>query len=132
MQKISIYHILISILLSFSDFAPTPENPDFILGTWTLTKVVCKANKSYEVTPKTFRTRKKLKFSQKGEVAIYKDDVLIRISKYAISKGISVFDQLKHELISFEGVTYVMENLDHQNLTLTKNSLDGYSSIFKK
>ena len=56
----------------------------------------------------------------------------IRNSTYLIEKGKGYFDQSEHDLITFEGKTYVIENLDNQNLTIVSNSQDGTRTIFKR
>ncbi|PBJ13630.1 hypothetical protein [Flavobacterium sp. ACN6] len=44
-------------------------------------------------------------------------NIEIRNNTYKIQKGIGYFDKSEHDLIMFEGKTYVIENLDNQNLT---------------
>ena len=75
---------------------------------------------------------KKLVFTPEGRVITYKNNVEIRNSKYLINKGISVFDNLEYDLITFEGMTYVIEKLDSNNLIIINNLPEGYSSIYKK
>lgn len=101
-------------------------------GSWTWQKSTGSQNSSYTSTPKSIGSTKKLVFTPEGKVITYKNNVEIRNSKYLISKGISVFDNLEHDLITFEGITYVIEKLDSSNLIIINNLPDGYSSIYKK
>lgn len=101
-------------------------------GSWTWQKSTSSQNSSYTSTPKSIGSTKKLVFTPEGRVITYKNNVEIRNSKYLINKGISVFDNLEYDLITFEGMTYVIEKLDSSNLIIINNLPEGYSSIYKK
>lgn len=101
-------------------------------GSWTWQKSTSSQNSSYTSTPKSIGSTKKLVFTPEGRVITYKNNVEIRNSKYLITKGISVFDNLEYDLITFEGMTYVIEKLDSSNLIIINNLPEGYSSIYKK
>lgn len=101
-------------------------------GSWTWQKSTSSQNSSYTSTPKSIGSTKKLVFTPEGRVITYKNNVEIRNSKYLINKGISVFDNLEYDLITFEGMTYVIEKLDSNNLIIINNLPEGYSSIYKK
>ncbi len=51
---------------------------------------------------------KKITFTTDGRIITYKNNIEIRNSTYELKKGISVIDNLEHDLISFEGSTYVI------------------------
>jgi hypothetical protein len=101
-------------------------------GSWTWQKSTGGQNGNYTSTPKSIGSTKKLVFTSEGKVITYKNNVEIRNSKYHITKGISVFDNLERDLITFEGITYVIEKLDSSNLIIINNFPDGYSSTYKK
>jgi len=90
------------------------------------------ANNPYVSTPKTIGFNKKIVFTSTGRVITYKNDVEIRNSTYQIEKGTGFFDQSEHDLITFEGKTYIIENLDNQNLTIVSNNQDAARTIFKR
>ena len=83
-------------------------------------------------TPKTIGFNKKIAFTPNGRVITYKNNVEIRNSAYQVEKGIGILVQSEHDLISFEGKTYIIENLDNQNLTIVSNDEDGARTIFKR
>lgn len=86
----------------------------------------------YTATPKTIGFNKKVVFTPNGRVITYKNDVEIRNSTYQVEKGAGFFDKSQHDLITFEGKTYVIENLDNQNLTIVSNNEDAARTIFKR
>jgi len=103
-----------------------------ILGSWLWQKSFATENNNYISTPKLLGSSKKITFNEDGTVTTYKNDIEIRISKYQISKGISIFDKQEHELVTFEGITYIIENPNPKKLTLIDNRINGYSSVYKK
>jgi hypothetical protein len=103
-----------------------------IIDTWVWEKTIGGENNPYIATPKTIGFNKKIVFTHDGKIITYKDNVEIRNSTYEIKKGISVFDQSEKDLISFEGKTYIIENLDNQNLTIISNDSEGARTIYKK
>lgn len=111
--------------------AKTSENSSLI-STWIWEKTIGGENNPYVSTPKTTGFNKKIVFTPDGKIITYKDGVEIRKSPYEIKKGLRYSDQSEQELISFEGKTYSIENLDNQNLTLTSNDAEGTRTIYKK
>jgi len=103
-----------------------------IINTWIWEKSIGGINNPYTATPKTTGFYKKIVFTDKGKVITYKDNIEIRISSYEIKKGLGIFDNLEHDLITFEGKTYIIETLDNQNLTLLSNNEEGSRTIYKK
>ncbi|MBF7090372.1 hypothetical protein IUY40_02280 [Flavobacterium sp. ALJ2] len=103
-----------------------------LYGSWTWQKSTGGQNGSYTSTPKSIGSTKKLIFTSEGKVITYMNNVEIRNSKYKVTKGISVLDNLEHDLITFEGLTYIIEKLDSKSLILTNNYPNGYSSTYKK
>ncbi|MFH6991698.1 hypothetical protein [Flavobacterium sp. FlaQc-48] len=131
MRRCLVSLIVLMTIFSFkSVMIAKQENPNLIMGKWIWKESIHVDNKSYLSTPKSKGYKKKIVFTTDGKVITYKDDVEIRISKYELSKGISVFDQKEHDLIIFEGITYVIEKLDSKNLTLANNFNNGYRSQF--
>lgn len=103
-----------------------------IIDTWIWEKTIGGEKNPYTSTPKTIGFNKKIVFTTDGKIITYKDDVEIRNSTYEIEKGISFFDHSEKDLISFEGKTYIIENLDNQNLTIISNDSEGTRTIYKK
>ncbi|MBB4804292.1 hypothetical protein HNP37_004379 [Flavobacterium nitrogenifigens] len=103
-----------------------------IVNTWTWEKSIGGNTNPYMATPKTIGFNKKIAFTPNGRVITYKNNVEIRNSAYQVEKGIGILDQSEHDLISFEGKTYIIENLDNQNLTIVSNDEDGARTIFKR
>jgi len=110
----------------------TSMNSGSIVNTWIWEKSIGGTNNPYTATPKTIGFNKKIVFTPNGRVITYKNDVEIRNSTYQIEKGIGFFDQAEHDLITFEGKTYIIENLDNQNLTIVSNNQDAARTIYKR
>lgn len=124
--------IIISVSTYSSNVIFKSQDSSMISGTWIWQKSIGGQNNSYTSTPKSIGSTKKLVFTPEGKVITYKNDVEIRNSNYQITRGTSVFDKLEHDLITFEGITYVIEKLDAHNLTIVNNFADGYSSTYKR
>ena len=103
-----------------------------IINTWTWEKSIGGNENPYLATPKTIGFNKKIIFTSEGRVITYKNNVEIRNSVYQVEKGIGISDQSEHDLISFEGKTYIIENLDNQNLTIVSNNADAVRTIYKR
>lgn len=103
-----------------------------IVNTWTWEKSLGGSKNPYVATPKTIGFNKKIIFTQDGRVITYKNNIEIRNSAYQVEKGVGFADQSEHDLISFEGKTYIIENLDNQNLTIVSNDQNGARTIFKR
>ncbi|MCC9071485.1 hypothetical protein LNQ49_07830 [Flavobacterium sp. F-65] len=103
-----------------------------LYGSWTWQKSTGGQNGNYTSTPKSIGSTKKLVFTTEGKVITYKNNVEIRNSKYQITKGISVLDNQERDLITFEGITYIIEKLDSSSLVIVNNSVEGYTSTYKK
>ncbi|WP_125723440.1 hypothetical protein [Flavobacterium ustbae] len=103
-----------------------------IINAWIWKKSIGGPSNPYVTTPKTIGFTKKIVFTENGRIITYKNNVEIRNSTYKIEKGKGYFDQLEHDLITFEGKTYVIEKLDNQNLTIISNNPDGAQTIFKR
>ena len=103
-----------------------------IINTWVWEKSIGGLNNPYTSTPKTTGFKKKIVFTNQGKVITYKNDIEIRINSYEIKKGTGVFDNVEHDLITFEGKTYIIERLDNQNLILLSNNEEASSTIYKK
>lgn len=103
-----------------------------LINTWIWEKSVGGTDNPYVATPKTIGFNKKIVFTENGRVITYKNNIEIRNSAYQIEKGVGYSDQSQHDLITFEGKTYVIENLDNQNLTIVTNNQNGARTIFKR
>lgn len=103
-----------------------------IINTWIWEKSIGGTSNPYVATPKTTGFNKKIVFTPEGRVITYKDNVEIRNSTYQIEKGIGFFDHSEHELVTFEGKTYIVENIDNQSLTIVSNDNDATRSIYKR
>lgn len=126
---------LFIVFIIFTTAYPLKNNKNKtsqIIDTWIWEKTIGGENNPYVTTPKTIGFNKKIVFTADGKIITYRDDVEIRNSMYEIKKGISVFDQSEKDLISFEGKTYIIENIDNQNLTIISNDSEGTRTIYKK
>lgn len=103
-----------------------------ILGTWVWKESIHVDNKNNPSSPKSTRSRRKIIFTNDGRIITYKNNVEVRICRYKLSKGISIFDQQEHDLITFEGITYVIEKLNGYSLGLANNSSNGYRSAYRR
>ena len=133
MKKHFLLFIVVSCLFSSAySLESTTLNSGSLINTWIWEKSIGGSTNPYTATPKTIGFNKKVIFTPDGRVITYKNDIEIRNSPYQVEKGIGFHDQAEHELISFEGKTYVIENLDNQNLTIVSNNLDAARTIFKR
>ncbi|MEN2414800.1 hypothetical protein [Flavobacterium mesophilum] len=132
MKKHFLFLIVFGLFSNAYSIDASKINSVSIVNTWIWEKSVGGASNPYTATPKTAGFTKKVIFTSNGRVITYKNDVEIRNSSYEVGKGIGFSDQLEHDLITFEGKTYVIENLDNQNLTIVSNNQDAARSIFKR
>ncbi|MCD0472314.1 hypothetical protein [Flavobacterium sp. JAS] len=123
--------IVIMAIFSFESFVfSKPQNQNLLIGKWIWRESIHIDNRSYLSTPKLMGFRRSIVFTNDGNVITYKNDTEIRVSKYELSRGTSIFDQQVHDLLTYDGGTYVIEELTNKYLVLTKNSSDGYRSRF--
>lgn len=132
MKKYFLFSILCCLFSSAYSLEATSINSGSIVNTWIWEKSIGGNDNPYTATPKTIGFNKKVVFTPNGRVITYKNDVEIRNSTYKVEKGIGYFDQAEHDLITFEGKTYIIENLDNQNLTIVSNNPDGARTIYKR
>lgn len=133
MKKTFLLFIVVCCLFSTAySLESTSIGSGSIVNTWIWQKSVGGNNNPYTATPQTIGFTKKVIFTPNGRVITYKNNVEIRNSSYQIEKGIGFSDQLEKDLITFEGKTYFIENLDNQNLTIVSNNQDAARTIFKR
>lgn len=133
MKKQFLLFIMMGCLFSSAySLESTTMNSGSIVNTWIWQKSIGGNDNPYTATPKTIGFTKKVMFTSNGRVITYKNNVEIRNSTYQIEKGTSFFDQSEHDLITFEGKTYIIESLDNQNLTIVSNNQDAARTIFKR
>ncbi|MFW0738958.1 hypothetical protein [Flavobacterium sp. T12S277] len=132
MKKYFLFSILCCLFSSAYSLEATSINSGSIVNTWIWEKSIGGSDNPYTATPKTIGFKKKVVFTPNGRVITYKNDVEIRNSTYKVEKGIGYFDQAEHDLITFEGKTYIIENLDNQNLTIVSNNTDASRTIYKR
>ncbi|WP_291287431.1 hypothetical protein [Flavobacterium sp.] len=132
MKKYFLFSILCCLFSSAYSLEATSINSGSIVNTWIWEKSIGGNDNPYTATPKTIGFKKKVVFTPNGRVITYKNDVEIRNSTYKVEKGIGYFDQAEHDLITFEGKTYIIENLDNQNLTIVSNNTDASRTIYKR
>jgi len=132
MKKYFLFFIAFSLFTAAYSVESKALSAGSILNTWIWEKSIGGTANPYTATPKTIGFNKKIVFTAEGRVITYKNDVEIRNSPYQIEKGNGFFDHLEHDLITFEGKTYIIENLDNQNLTIVSNNQDAARSIYKR
>ena len=132
MKKYFLFIIVCSLFSSAYSLESTGINSGSIVNTWIWEKSIGGNSNPYTATPKTIGFNKKVVFTPNGRVITYKNNVEIRNSVYTIEKGVGYFDQAEHDLITFEGKTYIIENLDNQNLTIVSNNTDASRTIYKR
>lgn len=132
MKKNILFLILFGLFSTAYSLDSSTKTSNTIIDTWTWEKSIGSANSPYTSTPKTLGYNKKIVFTQDGRIITYKNNVEIRNSTYELKKGISAIDNQEHDLITFEGTTYVIENIDTQYLTIVINAADGAKSIYKR
>lgn len=132
MKKLFLLIIVCCLFSSAYSLESTTMSSGSIVNTWIWEKSIGGNSNPYTATPKTIGFNKKVIFTTNGRVITYKNNIEIRNSTYTIEKGVGFFDQLEHDLITFEGKTYVIENIDNQNLTIVSNNPDASRTIYKR
>jgi len=132
MKKYFLFIIVCGLFSSAYSLESTGINSGSIVNTWIWEKSIGGNSNPYTATPKTIGFNKKVVFTPNGRIITYKNNVEIRNSAYTIEKGVGYFDQAEHDLITFEGKTYIIENLDNQNLTIVSNNTDASRTIYKR
>jgi len=132
MKKHFIFLLICSLMSSAYSLESIEVGSSSILNTWIWEKSIGGGSNPYTATPKTAGFTKKVVFTPEGKIITYKNNVEIRVSNYQIEKGPGFADQAEHNLITFEGKTYIIENLDNQNLTIVSNNADAVRTIFKR
>ncbi len=132
MKKHFLFIIVCFLFTSAYSLESVNMNSGSIVNTWIWEKSIGGATNPYTATPKTIGFNKKIVFTADGRVITYKNNVEIRNSTYQIEKGIGYLDQAEHDLITFEGKTYIIENLDNQNLTIVSNCSEASRTIYKR
>ncbi|KAF2514326.1 hypothetical protein [Flavobacterium foetidum] len=132
MRKLIAFFIVCCLFTTAYSTDAAKVDSGSIVNTWTWEKSLGGAKNPYVSTPKSLGFAKKIVFTENGRIITYKNNVEIRNSTYQTSKGIGIFDQSEHDLITFEGKTYIIENLDNQNLTIITNNEEGVRTIFKR
>lgn len=132
MKKLFLLIVMCCLFSSAYSLESNTTNSGLIINTWIWEKSIGGNSNPYTATPKTIGFNKKVVFTNNGRVITYKNNVEIRNSTYTIEKGVGFFDQLEHDLITFEGKTYVIENIDNQNLTIVSNNPDASRTIYKR
>lgn len=132
MKKHFIFLIVFCLFSSAYSLESTTVGSGSIVNTWIWEKSIGGGSNPYTATPKTIGFTKKVVFTPEGKVITYKNNIEIRVSNYQIAKGTGFSDQAEHDLITFEGKTYIIENLDNQNLTIVSNNADAVRTIYKR
>ncbi|MCP2029416.1 hypothetical protein L1276_004603 [Flavobacterium sp. HSC-32F16] len=132
MKKHFIFLIAVCLFSSAYSLESTIVGSGSIVNTWIWEKSIGGGTNPYTATPKSIGFTKKVVFTPEGKVITYKNNIEIRVSNYQIEKGTGFSDQAEHDLITFEGKTYVIENLDNQNLTIVSNNADAVRTIYKR
>lgn len=132
MKQHFIFLIAFCLFSSAYSLESTTAGSGSIVNTWIWEKSIGGGTNPYTATPKTIGFTKKVVFTPEGKVITYKNNVEIRVSKYQMEKGLGFSDQAEHDLITFEGKTYIIENLDNQNLTIVSNNADAVRTIYKR
>jgi len=132
MKRLLLFFIAFGLFSSFISAEKANVTSVSIVNTWIWEKSIGGNNNPYVTTPKTIGYSKKVVFTSDGRVITYKNNVEIRNSPYEFEKGTGFSDNLEHDLITFEGKTYIIEKLDNQNLTILSNNSDASRTIYKR
>ena len=132
MKRLLLFFIAFVLFSSFISAEKANVTSVSIVNTWIWEKSIGGNNNPYVTTPKTIGYSKKVVFTSDGRVITYKNNVEIRNSPYEFEKGTGFSDNLEHDLITFEGKTYIIEKLDNQNLTILSNNSDASRTIYKR
>lgn len=136
MHKLSIpFLIFFVFFLSFCSYKNDENNIQnrlAIIGTWHWQKSIGGITGNEMITPTSTGVNKKLIFGSNKKVTIFTNDAETGQYNYTIKKGNSIFDNKQHYLLTFNEMSYVIQNLDDKNLSIQDNFTEGYVLTYIK
>lgn len=103
-----------------------------IVGTWHWQESKGGIRGSEIISPKTTGVHKKLVFATNKKVTVFTNDVETGNYTYKIIKGNSFLDDKEHYLLTFNEMSYVIQYIDRQRLSIQDNFVDGYVLTYTK
>ncbi|MES2241118.1 MAG: hypothetical protein V4497_12755 [Bacteroidota bacterium] len=136
MKKVCIpFLIVFTFFLSFCSLTNDGKNAQdltAVLGTWNWEQSSGGISGKDIVTPESTGVDKKIVFNADKKVSVFTNGLETGNYTYKITKGNSIFDDKEHYLLTFDEMTYVIQNIDNQHLSLQDNFVDGYVSTYAK
>lgn len=136
MRKVSI-SVLISFVFvltfcSLKNDGNTTQNRLAIVGTWYWQKSIGGMTGNEIITPESTGVVKKLVFGTNNKVTVFTNNTETGRYNYIIKLGNSIFDNKQHYLLTFNEMSYIIQNLDDNNLSIQDNFTDGYVLTYAK
>lgn len=136
MNKVSVpYFVLFVFVLTFCSLkndGSTTGNKFAIMGTWHWQKSIGGMTGKEIITPESTGVDKKLVFGANKKVTVFTNDAETGQYNYTIKMGNSIFDNKQHYLLTFNEMSYVIQYLDNNNLSIQDNFTDGYVLTYRK
>jgi hypothetical protein len=136
MNKVSVpYFVLFVFVLTFCSLkndGNTTGNKFAIMGTWHWQKSIGGMTGKEIITPESTGVDKKLVFGANKKVTVFTNDAETGQYNYTIKMGNSIFDNKQHYLLTFNEMSYVIQYLDNNNLSIQDNFTDGYVLTYRK
>lgn len=136
MSKFSIpFLISFGLVLTFCSLKNDGNNTQnrlAIVGTWYWQKSIGGMTGNEIITPESTGVDKKLVFEANKKVTVFTNDAETGQYNYTIKMGSSIFDNKQHYLLTFNEMSYVIQNLDDKNLSIQDNFTDGYVLTYTK
>ncbi|HJR99667.1 MAG TPA: hypothetical protein VJ780_01925 [Flavobacterium sp.] len=117
---------------SMTNDGKNTQNITAILGTWQWKQSSGGIRGKDIVTPESTGVKKKIVFDINKKVSVFTNGLETGNYTYKITKGNSIFDNKEHYLLTFDEMSYVIQHIDNQHLSLQDNFVDGYVSTYTK
>lgn len=103
-----------------------------IIGTWYWQESRGGISGNEIITPESTGVAVKLVFGANKKVTVFTNDVETGTYAYTIKMGKSIFDNELHYLLNFNEMSYIIRNIDHEEMSIQDNFVDGYVLTYAK
>lgn len=108
------------------------HNKVAILGSWYWKESRGGISGKDVVTPESTGVKIRLVFKVNDKVVVFTNGLETASYIYKIVKGKSIFDNKEHYLLTFNEMSYVVQYIDKEHLTIKDNFVDGYVFNYTK
>lgn len=130
-----LYWIGLIFLFSFCTLTNDGKNTqdiNAVVGTWYWKESKGGIGGSEIISPKSTGVHKKLVFAANKKVTVFTNGIETGSYTYTIKRGNSFIDDKEHYLLTFSEMSYVIQYIDKQYLSIQDNFVDGYVLTYTK